>query len=198
MPAYVNQHLTIAAAKFLIIPNCGKGDCLFKAISQAVYDGDDQSHSEVRIAVVDYVVARKWDFLKETIEVQHVQQNEHLQKAWTEDPVSAYRNYMTSSGALGSLSELTAAAGLFKFNFVTVQEYDLTEGISYRVENCRILAESQVPLYFFFFTGDFDNGHWEYLHPIGIHRKEYLLSDGIHCGTITTVINGEECSLDNW
>jgi len=60
------------------------------------------------------------------------------------------------------------------------------------VENC--CHFDQGPYYYFFFTGDFDNGHWEYLAPKGYVE----LSDGSYKGRMKTVIGKNEISFDQW
>jgi len=94
---------------------------MFKAISQALHSGNESHCTEIRGQVVHYILSQVWDKYKHSMEIQHVYGNEELATSWTSDPMAAYKDYMNCPGTLGSLSELTAAAELFRFNFATIQ-----------------------------------------------------------------------------
>lgn len=150
------------------MPNGGTGDCLFKAIAQAMSDEDDEAcHLDIRCKVVDFVIMKMWDNLKDSIEIQHICGNSELIELWTKDPVQCYREYMTQGGTLGSFIELTAAAEFLQFSFSSIQEYS-KDVKTYRVENFlgqKIEGEEdRRPHYYFLFTGDYESGHWEVRH----------------------------------
>lgn len=172
---------------------------MFKAVCQAVHRGEEQKHTEVRQRVVDFIVQERWEKFKESIEVQHISGNRSLAKKWKVNPVKTYHHYMSSTGTLGSSSELTAAGELFKYNFATIQEYAVESGKKiYRVENCYHFDDLDVPFHHFFFTGDFDNGHWEFLEPVGNPSKNQSLSDGVYEGLVTVMIDGNQSTVNNW
>ncbi len=182
------------------MPNGGTGDCCFKAIAQAI-EGSEVAHGKVREEVVNFIINYRWDKFKESIEVQHVQGNRFLQTNWMDDPLTTYQNYMNTLGTLGSASELNAAGELFQYNFVTIQEYSDGDKKTYRVENCCPYDDPSSRFHYFYFTGDFDNGHWEYLEPTT--ASEYCLSsdaipDGIYPGLLKIIIDGIESTVEEW
>jgi len=67
---------------------------MFKAVSQAVYRGEELKHIEVRKKIVQFIVQERWAKLKESIEVQHISGNQLLAKQWKVNPVRAYWSYM--------------------------------------------------------------------------------------------------------
>jgi len=190
---YVERHLELINDEFLIIPNGGSGDCMFKAVSQAVNNGDESQHKEIRKQVVDFVINEKWEKFSESIEVQHINGNNLLQRQWAKNPKQTYKMYMNLAGTLGSSTELTAAGELFHYNFATIQEYCNSTTRTYRVENC-ILYDDLSSFHFFYFTGDYDNGHWEYIKNL----TRAQIGDGTYSGSYKTLISGEEISVEDW
>jgi hypothetical protein len=177
---------------------------MFKAVSQAIFRGDERKHAELRRKIVEFIVSERWNKFKESIEVQHAQGNQALLNDWKNDAMKAYTEYMTTLGTLGSSSELNAAGELFGYNYVTIQEYAENKGTVYRVENCCHLVEPGTPVHHFLFTGDYDNGHWEYLQPFQSTQFslnsdiEPFFVDGMLPGSISTHIDGVECKIDKW
>ncbi|ODN05896.1 Sodium-coupled monocarboxylate transporter 2 [Orchesella cincta] len=190
---YVERHLELSDEEFLIIPNGGSGDCMFKAVSQAVNNGDESQHKEIRKQVVEFVINEKWEKFSESIEVQHINGNNLLQRQWSKNPKQTYKMYMNLAGTLGSSTELTAAGELYHYNFATIQEYCNSTSRTYRVENC-ILYEHETAFHFFYFTGDYDNGHWEYIKNLSSRE----IDDGTYKGSHKTLINGEDTSVEEW
>lgn len=167
---------------------------MFKAVSQAVYNGDESKHREIRKRVVNFIISQRWEKFSESIEVQHINGNNLLQRQWAKDPKDAYKMYMTMSGTLGSSSELTATGEVFHFNFATIQEYCSSTQSTYRVENCLMSEDDESDFHYFYFTGDYDNGHWEYIKNLSGKKLE----DGTYHGRHRIVINGEEISFEDW
>lgn len=167
---------------------------MFKAVSQAVNGGNESQHKEIRMHLVNYIITQRWDKFKESIEIQHIVGNNLLQRQWAKDPKEAYRAYMSMGGTLGSSSELTAAAELFNYNFATIQEYAGNDGNTYRVENCVTFDETVTNFHYFYFTGDFDNGHWENIKKL----TRGQLDDGTYQGRHRILINDEEVSFEDW
>jgi hypothetical protein len=170
---------------------------MFKAVCQAI-EGSELNHAKIREEVVHFVINHRWDKLKESIEIQHVQGNQSLQKHWERNAKDAYINYMNASGTLGSASELNAAGELFHYNFVTIQEYADAEKSSYRIENCCPFNDPTAPFHYFYFTGDFDNGHWEYLEPLEGCSMMETICDGLYGGKCCVFIEEVETSLEEW
>ncbi|CAG7833857.1 unnamed protein product [Allacma fusca] len=198
-PNFFERHLNIENKQFFIVPNGGTGDCLFKAIAQAMSEEDDEgNHLDIRCQIVDYVVNQIWDKLKDSIEIQHITGNPDLADKWVQDPIKCYKDYMAQAGTLGSFIELTAAAELLQFNFSSIQEY-YKDVKTYRVENFEpILNNNDRPTYHFLFTGDYESGHWEHLVPLAAESQIESLLDGTYHGTLYIVIDGVQTSLDDW
>lgn len=167
---------------------------MFKAVAQAVFKGDESRHKEVRKNVVDFITFQRWEKFSESIEVQHINGNNLLQRQWAKDPKQAYKMYMTLDGTLGSITELAAAGELFHYNFATIQEYCTSSQRTYRVENCILVNHKSPDFHYFYFTGDFDNGHWEYIRNMSGHK----IDDGTYYGRYRTLISGEEVTVEEW
>lgn len=180
---------------FHILPNEPDGNCMFRALSQAIYNHQDL-HARCRQEVVKYIVHDlHWNNFLPHIRGQNefllmnssggkVMPAEHLQipmttgtfgdAQGTEEDKSetwkeAYQSYMLKDSVYGTLQELLAASEVFQFNLVVIRQISdyFFNVLDFQDHLCWDTTHH------FLFTGtSADDGHFEYLQHSGLELNK--------------------------